>query len=66
MRLIPKKAIGADGIPLKSIKLPADFIDKHLTNIINTDLECSYFPENAKIASVKSIYIKESRSDKDN
>ena len=38
--------------------------DKHLTNIINTDLECSCFSENAKIASVKPIYKKENRSDK--
>ena len=38
----------------------------HLTNIINTDLESSCFSENAKIASVKLIYKKESRSDKNN
>ena len=57
-RLNPKKATGPDGIPLKIIKLSADVIDKHLTNIINTDLECSSFSENAKIASVKPIYIK--------
>ena len=61
----PKKATGRDGIPLKIIKLSADVIDKHLTNIINTDLECSCFSENAKIASVKPIY-KENRSDKNN
>ena len=65
-RLNPKKATGPDGIPLKIIKLSADVIDKHLTNIINTDLECSCFSENAKIASVKPIYKKESRSDKNN
>ena len=35
-----------DGIPLQIIKLSADVIDKHLTNI-NTDLECSCFSENA-------------------
>ena len=56
-RLNPKTATGPDGIPLKIIKL-SDVIDKHLTNIINTDLECSSFSENAKIASVKPIYIK--------
>ena len=65
-RLNPKKATGPDGISLKSIKLSAYVIDKHLINIINTDLECSYFSENAKIASVKPIYKKESRSVKDN
>ena len=62
----PKKATGPDGIPLKSIKLSADVIDKHLINIINTDLECSCFSENAKIASAKPIYKKESRPDKNN
>ena len=48
---------------IKIIKLCADVIDKHLTNIINTDLESSCFSENAKIASVKPIYKKESTSD---
>ena len=47
--LNPKKATGADGKPLKIIKLSANVIDKHLTNIINTDLECSCFSENLKI-----------------
>ena len=64
--LNPKKATGPDGIPLKIIKLSANVIDKHLTNIISTDLESSCLSENAKIASVKPIYIKESRSDKNN
>ena len=43
--LNPKKATGPDGIPLKIIKLSADVIDEHLTNIINTDLEYSCFSE---------------------
>ena len=43
IRLNPKKVTGPDGIPLKIIKLSADVIDEHLTNIINTDLECSCF-----------------------
>ena len=47
---------------MKVIKLSADIIDKHPTNIINTDLECSCFSENDKIASVKPIYQKENRS----
>ena len=50
--LNPKKATGPDGIPLKIRKLSADIIVKHLTNIINTDLECSCFSENAKTAFV--------------
>ena len=65
-RLNPKKGTGPDGIPCKIIKLSADVVDKHLTNIINTGLECSCFSENAKIASVKPIYKKESRPDKNN
>ena len=60
-RLNLKKATGPDGIPLKIIKLSA-VIDKHLTNIINTDLESSCFSEDAKISPVKPIYKKESRS----
>ena len=64
--LNPKKATGPDGIPLKIIKLSADVIDKHLTNTINTYLGCSCFSENAKITSVKPIYKKESRSNKNN
>ena len=56
--LNPKKATGPDGIPLKIRKLSADIIVKHLTNIINTDLECSCFLENAKTAFVKPIYKK--------
>ena len=64
--LNPKKATRPDGIPVKIIKLSADVIDKHLTKIINTDLESSCFSKNAKIASVKPIYKKESRSDKGN
>ena len=36
----PRKATGPDEIPLKIIK-PSAAINKHLTNIINTDLECS-------------------------
>ena len=48
------------------MKLSADVIDKHLTNVINANLESSYFSENAKITSVKPIYKKESRSDENN
>ena len=53
-------------VPLKIVKLSAVVIDMYLTNIITTDLECSCFSDNAKIASVKPIYKKESRSDENN
>ena len=46
--------------------MSADVISKHITNIINTDLECSCFSENNTIASVKPTYKKESTSDKNN
>ena len=41
-RLNPKMATGPDGISLKIIKLYADVNEKHLTNIINTNLECFF------------------------
>ena len=63
-RLNRKNATGPDGISQKIKKRSADFIDKHPTNIINTDLVCLCFSENAKFASVKPVYKKESRSDK--
>ena len=55
-----------DGIPLKIIGLSADVNYKQLTKIINNDLGSSCFSENAKVASVKPVYKKESRSDKNN
>ena len=53
-----QKATGPDEMTLKIIKLSTDVIEKHLTNIINTNSESSCFSENAKIASVKSAYKK--------
>ena len=46
--LNPKNATEPDGISLAIIKGSPDTTDKHLTNIINTDLECSSFSKNAK------------------
>ena len=63
---IPKRWQDQIQYALKTIKLSGDIIDKHLTNIINTDLDCSCFSENAKTASVKPIYKRENRSDKNN
>ena len=64
--LNPKKATGPDGIPPKIVKLSSNVIDKYLTNIINNDLSQSCFSQNAKIASVRPIYKKNSRTDKKN
>ena len=57
-RLNPKKATGPDGIPLKIIKLSADVIDKHLTNIINTDSESSCFFQKMLKLLLLNQYIK--------
>ena len=65
-RLNSKKTTRPDGIPIKIIKLSGDVIDKHLTSIINSAIERTCFSKNVKIASVKSINKKESRSDKNN
>ena len=56
--LNPKKATGPDEISLAVIKASADVTDKHLTNIINTDLEYSCFSKNAKIVKNKTDLIK--------
>ena len=39
-------------VPIKIIKLLANIIDLHFTNIINKDIDNNHFSEKAKIASV--------------
>ena len=56
-----KKATVPDKIPPKIIKLSANVIDCHLTNIINSDIEKNSFSEDAKIASVRPIFKKNER-----
>ena len=53
------KATGPDGIPVKFIKLSANVIDSHLSNIINRDIDLSCYSENAKIANVWPIFEKD-------
>ena len=53
-----KKSIGPDKITPKIIKLSANVIDSHFTNIINKDIDNKRFSENAKIASVIPIFKK--------
>ena len=60
------KATGPDGIPLKLIKLSANFVDKYLTSIINHNISRSYFSDGAKNALVKPIYKKKDRQNKEN
>ena len=56
-----KKATGLDKIPPKTVKLSANSIDSHLTNIINSDLLKDPFFEDAKKASVRPIFKKKER-----
>ena len=51
----PNKATDPDTIPPKIIKLSANVIDSHLTNIINSDIKKNSFSEGGKIASVRPI-----------
>ena len=57
----PKKATGPDKVPPKIIKLSANIIDLHFTNITN-----NRFSENAKIASVRRIFKKKEREKVEN
>ena len=59
------KTTGPDGIPLKLIKLSANFVDKYLTSIINHDISRSYFSDGAKNALVKPIHKKKYRQNKE-
>ena len=47
-----KKAVGIDTIPPKLIKMASDFLAPILTTAINSSIENSVFPENAKVATV--------------
>ena len=60
------KSTGPDQIPPKFVKIAADIIDEHLTNIINFDIKRNSFPENAKTAYISTIYKKLKRLDKVN
>ena len=54
-----EKATGPDKIPLKVVKMSAYIIDKHLTNIINSDLLRNSFSDSSKIASLDQYLKKE-------
>ena len=56
-----KKATGPDKVPLKIVRLSANIIDSHLTDIINSDLLNDSFSEDAKTASVRPISKKKKR-----
>ena len=47
---------------MKFIKLSANTIDSHLTNIINKDIDLNCYSQNAKIANVKPVFKKDERT----
>ena len=47
-----KKVVGIDTIPHKFIKMASDVLAPILTTAINSSIENSVFPENAKVATV--------------
>ena len=51
-----RKATGPDKIPPKIVKMSANIIDSHLTNIINSDLKRNAFSDSAKVASLRPIF----------
>ena len=53
------KATGPDGIPAKFIRMSANVIDSHLTNIIDKDIDQNNYSENAKTANVKPVFKKD-------
>ena len=59
--LNPKKAIGPVTIPVKIVKLEANIIDLHQTNI-NNDLSRNSFSNSAKVASVRLLFKKDDRT----
>jgi len=55
-KLKPKTSTGHDGIPMKIVKLTANFILGPLTHIINKSLSTGIVPKDLKIAKVIPIY----------
>ena len=50
------KATGPDKIPPKIVKMSANIIDSHLTDIINSDLKRNAFSDSAKVALIRPIF----------
>ena len=51
-----RKAPGQDKISSKIVKMLANIIDSHLTDIINSDLKRNAFSDSAKVASIRPIF----------
>ena len=56
------KGTGPDDIPAKFIRMSANVIDSHLTNIIDKDIDQNNYSENAKTANVKPVFKKDDRT----
>ena len=52
----PRKSTGPDEIPPKIVKMSANIIHSHLTNIINGDLKRNAFSDPTKVASIRPIF----------
>ena len=50
------KATGPNKVAPKIVKMSANIIDSHLTNIINSDLIRNVFSDSAKVASIPPIF----------
>jgi hypothetical protein len=61
-----KKATGSDGIPVKVWKDNIDILAPVLTNIVNDMLESGTYPDILKIAAVKPIHKKGSKTNIEN
>ena len=59
--LNPRKVTGPDGVPVKILKITRNFIDSHLTNILNRDIKENKFSEDAKTALVRLLSKKNDR-----
>ena len=57
-----EKATGPNEIPVKVIKLSANVIDSHLSNIINKDIDLNCYSKNAKVGNVRPIFKKDERT----
>ena len=66
LSLDTSKAAGIDQIPAKFLRDGAEVLALPLGNIINLSIKLSTFPEECKIAKLKSIFKKRSRTDPKN
>ena len=51
-----RKATGSEKILSKIVKMSANIIDSHFTNIINSDLKRNAFSDSVKLASIRPIF----------